>query len=294
MSQNPCHVVTCATGVHPSVNPGGRPPDPVSSILISQSLERATSPPLLGDLSDTEVVVPTHQDTSESVPKGSGGIVQPDQYPREGVAQTYASMVAKGNEGFGTGGASNAQHPSMLGNGRGSRFAVLENVENMGPDDNSKGAVEELPQVAGIQEATNLGRQVVMGASLSMNEAYKKSYPNKKSKMQGKKEQGDEMRLQRVDRGKSVKIGVSKGGILSTTSAVRFRKPGNARHSVRMGVSEFVDRLEGALDKLPRGNGEHENFVPMVSDDDSLWTDSQLEEEGDFDAHFHDVGIGDQ
>ncbi|KAK8548102.1 hypothetical protein V6N12_061024 [Hibiscus sabdariffa] len=43
---------------------------------------------------------------------------------------------------FGTGGDSNAQHPSILGNGRGSRFAVLENVESMGPSDNSEGAVE--------------------------------------------------------------------------------------------------------------------------------------------------------
>ncbi|KAK8682694.1 hypothetical protein V6N13_055073 [Hibiscus sabdariffa] len=51
-------------------------------------------------------------------------------------------VVENHRQRFGTGGDSNAQHPSILGNGRGSRFAVLENVESMGPSDNSEGAVE--------------------------------------------------------------------------------------------------------------------------------------------------------
>ncbi|KAK8548103.1 hypothetical protein V6N13_055072 [Hibiscus sabdariffa] len=122
-----------------------------------------------------------------------------------------------------------------------------------------------------------------------MNEAYKKSYPDKKLKVQGK-----EVRQPVVEDQVATITSHQPGGVISTTSAVRFRKLGNARHSARVGVSKFVDRLEGALDKLSRGNREQENFVPMVSDDDSLWIDSQLEEEGDFDAHFHDVGTGDQ
>ncbi|KAK8486883.1 hypothetical protein V6N11_058273 [Hibiscus sabdariffa] len=123
-----------------------------------------------------------------------------------------------------------------------------------------------------------------------MNEAYKKSYPDKKLKVQGK-----EVRQPVVEDQVATITSHQPGIRVGNHAAVHIQEQGDERrHSARVGVSKFVDRLEGALDKLSRGNREQENFVPMVSDDDSLWIDSQLEEEGDFDAHFHDVGTGDQ
>ncbi|KAK8636740.1 hypothetical protein V6N13_124478 [Hibiscus sabdariffa] len=172
------------------------------------------------------------------------------------------------------------------------------------------GSNEEVIGEAVMERQANLGKKV------SKNDSYLASNPEKKSKSKGGaghqstvlasmegqvtntlsykalvaggnhsairiQKQHDILSEQVPVCGRKRTCAILKGGLGVCGSSLKGRRTVEYRRIHNVGTSNFINNLNGELDKIIEAPGDGDNTVYMLSDNDASWSDFQLDDMGD-------------
>ncbi|KAK8633238.1 hypothetical protein V6N13_014086 [Hibiscus sabdariffa] len=193
------------------------------------------------------------------------------------VENRRRKVVASGRPG---------NHPSHNPvNIQGSQFSVLDKTVHVGSPNHMVDNAAMEGHNEGVIDVDVVERHADIGKRVTKNATYIASNPKKKLKNKGGDgNQSTVISLVSVC-GRKRTGNILKGGLGVSGNSVKSRRAVEYRRASMAGTSTFINNMNGELDRIIEALGDGGTAIHMLSDDDSSWTDFQLDDEGDPGGH---------